>query len=675
MTTFEKLFESGYIGNLKLKNRIIQAPMYTAFASRDGSVNPRLLKYYRERAKGGTGLIIVESSTIDDKASGWGLCIVSVSDDSYTSGLSTLARTIQDNGAKACIQLNHVGRQRLVTGKTPSVAPSRVPWGVMGSPPIFPAELTIEGVKEIVESFGNAARIAERAGFDMVEIHGGHGYLITQFLSLYTNRRGDIYGGTLSDRMRFALEVVESVRKNVSKDFPVGMRISGSEYMEGGITIEDSIVFARELEKAGIDTIHVSGGIHDTGSYEISPMYRPIAVHRNLAESIKKAIKIPVIASGSIISPHIAEDILGKGHGDFISLARPLLADPWWAHKARKGKDEDIAPCIRCMECLARGETLGRATTCTVNFSAGFEGEYDIKPADKANQIAVIGSGPGGMEAARVAALKGHDVILYEKSGHLGGRLNALSELFIEIASLVDYLSTQVKKSGVKVVTGKEANVQMIQQHGFDAVILATGRKPVIPDIRGIDKPSVITVDNLLKGKDIGQNVVVIGGGLIGCETAYLLALAGKLYGISKHRKMLPRNVEHPLTRLLIDRKLPASLRKNIRIIEPSENVAADIDKQTKQVILEGFEKWGIQTNTGLRLDEVIDEGVIAIDRYGEKRRFEADSVILTGFAPDNTLLEEFEKANIPAYPVGDCVEPRKIYDAIHEGFLTGYRL
>ena len=672
---FDKLFEPGYISNLKLKNRIIQAPMYTAFAERDGSVSQRLLKYYKERSKGGAGLIIVESSAIDNKVSSWGVCTISLSDGSYIPGLSTLARTIQDHGAKASIQLNHVGRQRMVFGGTPSVAPSRVPYLIEGKPPIVPEELTIEGIKEIVESYGDAAMIAERAGFDMVEIHGGHGYLITQFLSPITNRRGDIYGSNLKDRMRFALEVVDTVRKNVSKDFPIGMRISGSDYVEGGITLEDSVVFARELERAGIDAIHVTGGIHDTGSYTISPMYRPIAVHRHLVESIKKGVNIPVIASGSIISPPVAEDILEKGHADFISLARPLLVDPWWPTKTIEGKVEDIAPCIRCMECLARGEILGRATTCTVNFSAGFEGEYDIKPVDKTKKIAVIGSGPGGMEAARVAALRRHDVTLYERSPNLGGRLNPLSEFFIEIASLLEYLSTQVEKAGVKVVTNKEITVQMIQKEGFDAIILATGRKQFIPDIRGIDKPSVITVDDLLKGKDVGQNVVVIGGGLIGCEIAYLLALVGKLYGISKHRKMLPKSMEHRLTRILNDTKLPLSLRKNIRVIELSENVAVGIDKPTKQVILEGFEKWGIQTNTGLRLDEVIDGGIIAVNWYGGKHHFDCDNVVLTSYTSDDTLLEELEKTNISIVPVGDCVSPRKIYDAIHEGFLAGYRV
>ncbi len=640
MAKFKKLFEPGCIGKLKLQNRIMQAPMWTGFAARDGSVTPRLLNYCKERAQGGTGLIIVEFSYIDEKASQSLVCQLGIYGQSLIPGLSTLARVIKDNGAKAGIQICHAGRRRLL-GTYPIVAPSRMPWEALGD--IIPSELTIEEIKEIVKAFGNAARIAEQSGFDMLEIHGAHGYLITEFLSPYTNRRGDIYGGSLRDRMRFALEVVDSVRRNVSRDFPLCVRISATEYTEGGITIEDSKVFAQELEKAGVDVIHVSAGMFESLS-SVIPMLQPLARDVYLVEEIKEVVHIPAIASGAITSPQLAEEILEKGQADFISLARPLLADPYFARKAEEGRPEDIVPCIRCNDgCLSRGMSINRAVSCTVNISAGFEGEFDIQPA-RAKKIAVIGGGPGGMEAARVAALRCHDVTLYDEHDRLGGCLLEVSVLEFkkDLMRLIDYLSTQLTKLGVKVVLGKEATVQIIQQQGFDVVVLATGSMPFIPDVRGIDKQSIITALDVLRGKQVGQNVVVAGGGLVGCEVALFLAKQGK----------------------------------QIRIIEVLENAMSGVDREEKRVLTEGFSKYAVKINSGLSLEEVVDRGVVAVDKYGERYNFTADSIIFAlGFERRDDLLEGLEKANMTVCPVGDCVEPRRIYDAIHEGFLASHRL
>jgi len=647
MAEFKKLFEPGYIGKLRIKNRVVRAPFNTFFAARDGSVTPRLLNHFKEYAKGGSGLIIVEYAYIDQIASQAGLSQLGIYDDSFIPGLSTLARVIKDNGAKACMQFAHCGRQRFIA-KYPMTAPSRVPWELLGD--IVPTELTIEEIKEIIKAFGNAARISEQAGFDMVEIHGAHGYLITQFLSPYTNTRGDMYGGSLQNRMRFPLEVADIVRRSVSPGFPVSMRFSGTDYMDKlgkpAITIEESKVFARELEKAGMDVLHVSGGIHEAFSYEAVPMHRPLCFQLHLAEAIKKEVQIPVIASGSITNPQLAEDILKKGQADFISLGRPMVADPWFANKAKEGRPEDIIPCIRCNEgCLVRGVFALRPISCSVNATVGFEGELDIEPAVKVKKVAVVGGGPGGMEAARVAALRGHEVTLYEARDRLGGYLIEASvpEFKKDLISLIDYLSTQVKKLGVKVVLGKEATVQMIKQQGFDAVILATGSTPLIPDIRGIDKKSVMTAIDVLRGKQVGQNVVVAGGSFIGCEIALFLAEAGKKVRIFRVReKDAPWGIE-----------------------------GAEI-----QFIFEGFFKYGVELHQGLRLEEVIDGGAIFVDRYGKRSNFETDSVVLSlGFVARNDLLKGLEKANIEVYPVGDCVAPRMIYDAIHEGFFTSYRL
>lgn len=637
---FKKLFEPGNIGRLRVKNRIIQAPMWTAFAARDGLVTTRLLNYYRERARGGVGLIIVEFASIDGKASVATRCQLGIYNESFIPGLSTLARVIKDNGAKAGIQICHCGRQRFLA-TYPMVAPSPVPWKALGG--IVPSELTIEEIEEIIEAFGNAARIAEKSGFDLVEIHGGHGYLINQFLSPYTNRRTDIYGGSLRNRMRFALEVVQRVREKVSHSFPVGMRISGSEYIENGVTIDESVVLAKELEEAGIDIIHVSGGNHEASSFEVAPEYRPLALHAHLAEAIKRAVHIPVVASGSITSPQLAEEILEKEQADFVSLARPLLADPYFAKKAEEGRSDDIVPCIRCRDgCLLRGVNASRAIGCTVNFSVGFEGEFDLEPARECKSIAVIGGGPAGMEAARVAASRGHKVTLYEQRDQLGGHLLEASVPVFknDLKSLIRYFKTQLEKLNVKVVLKVKATDKIIKEQEFDAVVLAIGSIPLVPKIKGIDKRSVVTAVDVLNGRQVGQNVLVAGGGLVGCEVAWFLAEQGK----------------------------------KVCVIEAEEDIAPEMDIGHKQVIFEKFSQYKVQVLVGSRLEEVTDAGVIVVDRGDRRRNLEVDNVVLAlGFEPRKNPLSG--DIGIPVYLIGDCVKPRKIYDAIHEGFLTGYKI
>lgn len=280
------------------------------------------------------------------------------------------------------------------------------------------------------------------------------------------------------------------------------------------------------------------------------------------------------------------------------------------------------------------------------------------------------------MEAARVAVLRGHQVTIYDNHDRLGGRLIKVSEFLPDLARLIDYLSTQVKKLGVKTILGKEVTVQVVQQQGFDAVILATGAKALAPAIRGADKGPVMTVDDLMNDKKLGQNVVIVGGGLVGCEVAFFLAVAGKLSALAKYRHMLPRGAAREITEwLLTEAKLPAALRKRVRIIEGSDDVASGVEYGTRQVIFEGFSKYGVEVNLGLNVEEVTKGGVIAVDRSGKRYDFEADSVVFTTFAPSNDLLEELEQANLEFYAVGDCVRPRKIFDAIHEGHIVARNL
>ncbi len=674
---FPKLFEHGKIGQMELKNRILKAPQLTGLGARDGSVTERLLRHYRELALGGCALVIIEYTWVDKKASKSAACQLGVADSEHIPGLSLLAQTIQANGAKAALQISHCGRQKFL-GTPPLKAASRVPWEELHEQGgAVPEELTFEEIQEIVCAFGDAARRAQVAGFDMVEIHGAHGYLITNFLSPRTNKRTDWYGGSLENRMRFLLEIVTGVRAKVGPGFPLGVRLSGTEYEPDGVIIEDTVEAAKALEKLGVDVIHVSGGNHHQVSHQISPMLVPVGYNVWAAEAIKKAVQIPVIASGSITTPELAEDILENGKADFISLGRPLLTDPYWPQKARKGRPEDIAPCIRCNDgCLHRSTRQFKAVDCTVNIALGKEGEFTIILGECHKKVAVIGGGPAGMEAARVAALRGHQVTIYDNHDRLGGRLIKVSEFLPDMARLIDYLSMQVRKLGVKIILKKEATVQVIQQQGFDAVILATGAKSLIPDIRGVDKDSVVTVDDVMNDKKLGQNVLMVGGGLVGCEVAFFLAIAGKLSGLSRFRRMLPQGVAKGVTELLLSgTKLPPALRKKIHIIEASDDIASGVERGAKQVIFEGFSRYGVEINLGLRLEEVLERGVVAIDRGGRRYNFEADSIVLTSFTARNDLLEQLEKANIEIYAVGDCVEPRRIYDAIHEGHIAARNL
>ena len=419
---FPRLFEPGRIADIALKNRIIKAPQHTGLANPDGSITERLLRYYKEVAQGGCAMVIVEYAWVDDLYSRASPCQLGISRMDHLPGLSLLCDTIKAQGAVAGIQISHAGRQRFIL-EQPKAA-SEVPWPeitAMGCP--IPIPLTIEEIGEIIKAFGQAAKRAQTAGFDLVEIHACHGYLISNFLSPYSNKRTDWYGGDFENRIRLLMNIVKEIKTQVGPDFPVVCRLSGTDYEPDGYGIEETVELAKRLEIRGVAAIHMSGGIHHTTIHEVSPMGMSLAHNVWCAEAAKKAVSIPVIASGSINLPALAESILEEGKGDFIGLGRPLWADPQWPLKAKEGRPEDIRPCIRCNDgCLARGDHIANTVRCTVNVALCREAEFEITPAKRPMKVAVVGGGPAGMEAARVAALKGHNVTLYEKR-ELGGAL------------------------------------------------------------------------------------------------------------------------------------------------------------------------------------------------------------------------------------------------------------
>ena len=642
-TSFPKLCSPWAIGNIKLKNRVVKAPQHTGLANPDGSVTERMLRYYKEVASGGVGMVIVEYAWIDNDASRASPCQLGIASIDHIPGLSLLAQTIQANGAKAAIQISHAGRQKFTLSR-PIKAPSTVPWEEIyaaGCPP--PDVLTFEEIQQIVKSFGDAAKRAQTADFDMVEIHACHGYLISNFLSPRTNKRTDWYGGSLENRMRFLLEAMAEILRQVGPDYPVCVRVSGIDYEPDGTKIEETIDLCKRLEAMGVAVIHMSGGNHHQTIHEVSPMGMSLAHNVWAAEAVKKEIKIPVIASGSITNPELAEKILTEGKGDFIGLGRPLWADPYWPLKAMEGRPEDIAPCIRCNDgCLARGDHQAKTISCSVNVAVCREDEFRITKAEHSRNVAVVGGGPAGMEAARVCALKGHQVTLYEKR-ELGGTLieGSIPEFKApDLKPLIAYLSTQMKKLKVKVIR-EEATPQAIKNGGFDAVIVATGATAALPEgVPGVSSPKVTGALQVLGGKaKVGEKIAVIGGGIAGAEVGLFLAEQGK----------------------------------EVVFVEMLDTFMNGITFDEKLVYEERFKNRKVSIHTGKRLDRVTDEGVIVVDRYGVRTSIAADTVVLAaGFKPNRDLLEGLkDEPRLQVFEVGDCVRPRKIFDAIHEGHLA----
>ena len=641
-TMFPRLSEPGCIGNIRLKNRMIKAPQHTGLSNPDGSVTERMLRYYRDVASGGVSMVIVEYAWIDNDASRASPCQLGISSVDHVPGLSLLAQTIQANGAKAAIQISHAGRQRFTLARPK--APSTVPWEeiyAQGCP--APDVLTFDEILQIVKSFGLAAKRAQIADFDMVEIHACHGYLISNFLSPRTNKRTDWYGGSLENRMRFLLEAITDIKCQVGPEYPVCVRVSGIDYEPDGTTIEETIELCKRLEALGVAAIHMSGGNHHQTIHEVSPMGMPLAYNVWAAEAVKKALKIPVIASGSITSPELAEKILSDGKGDFIGLGRPLWADPLFPQKALEGRPEDVRPCIRCNDgCLARGDHLAKTIQCSVNVAVCREEEFKITKTEQSKKVAVVGGGPAGMEAARVCALKGHQVTLFEKR-ELGG---ALIEASIpefkapDLKPLIQYLSTQIKKLKIKLVN-KEATVQTIKNGGFDAVIVAAGAIPLtLADVPGIESARVTSAVQVLQGKaKVGQKVIVIGGGIVGTEVGLFLAEQGK----------------------------------EVVFVEMLDTFMNNITFDEKLVYEQRFRNLKTSVHTGKRLERVTGQENIVMDRYGARTTLTADTLVLAaGFTPNRGLIEDLKKeSNIQVFEVGDCVKPRKIFDAIHEGHLA----
>jgi len=498
-----------------------------------------------------------------------------------------------------------------------------------------PEELTLPEIAGIVEAFGDAAGRAVLAGFDLVEIHGAHGYLITNFLSPHTNKRTDHYGGSLENRMRFLVQVIRNIRAKVPAGFPVTLRISGSDYEPDGITIEETVEVCRAVEALGLDAIHVSGGDHQTMIYQVSPMLIPRGLHVAAAEAVKHAVSVPVIASGSLTLPEIAEQVLASGKADFVSLGRPLLTDPDWPRKAKHGRADEIRPCIRCNDgCLDRSLFKFRSVACSVNPLLGFEGRLEVEPAPAPRRLAVVGGGPAGLEAARVLALRGHQVTLYEQH-KLGGLLNQASapSFKSDLRPYLDYLIGQAEKLGVQIHQQK-ATPDTINQAGYDAVVVATGGQPRPLQLPG-DSTAIPALE-LDPAQTAGSTVVVIGAGLTGTETALTLAETGAT---------------------------------SITLVEAEAEIMRG-DPITDQISYrQHLHHHNITLLTNSKAVELHTDHVLLADG----RQLPAQHTIAAiGTLPNPTLASQLRNQNAPdTHLIGNAAQPGRIHDAIHSAYHT----
>lgn len=586
------------INTLLIKNRIVFPAMCTKYAAPDGGVTERMLRYYEERAKGGAGLVTIEATSVDPTGNSFSRGL-SIADDARLPGLTDLARRVKRHGARISIQLQHGGRAAL-----PQFSGHAVPL-VSAIPGVTPYDnsviLSEEEIARLVECWGKAAIRAREAGFDAVEIHGAHGYLISQFLSPYTNRRTDGYGGSLENRMRFALEVCRKVRESV--------------------------------------------GLRET-NFMVSP---PACVEKGWNAPLSRAVRdgieaaVPVIVAGRVADEQTAQGIIDRGDADMVAMGRALIADPFLPAKVAAGEAGDIIRCVGCNEGCVAGSARGTGVGCALNPLSGAEGKYDLDPVASPKKVAVIGGGPAGMQAALAARFRGHTVDLYEKSDRLGGLLNVACKPphKEDLGHVTGWFERQLKRAGVGLHLGAALTPEAVRDLGADAVIAATGSSPVFPGFCRKARNAVVAQSILSGEAKAGEKALVIGGGLIGCETAEFLAAQGS----------------------------------DVTILELQPELAKDMESRTRRYLMQRLREYGTRFLTGTQVLEVTEEGKVKAKFPSGSERWLDDFdtlVIAVGYRAENALAAELEEMGCPCVRVGDCASVGKILTAIESGFQAG---
>ncbi len=661
---FKSLFSSIKINKTEIKNRIVY-PAINLLYSIDHQLSDRHQAFFVERANGGAGIVTVGPVGVGELGSG--RAVLAITSDEDIPSFADLANLIQNAGAKAWIQLFHAGAyvhpQQI--GGQQAIAPSAIynPYSK-----ITPREMMIEDIKNVQAAFLKAAERAKQAGFDGVEIIASAGYLITQFLSPLRNKRSDEYGGSFANRTRFVKEIIEQMRQRLGPDFPITIRMAGNDFVPGSNTDMETPAFAEVYEKAGINAISVTGGWHESRVPQVT-MNLPQGGFAYLAQTIKEAVNIPVIASNRICDPQTAEQILRDGCADMVSLGRVLLADPYWPLKAANGNSEQIRPCVACLqECMDKLMS-SRPVLCMVNPQTGFEGTRKIKITAKPKRVMVIGAGPGGMEAAWRAAKAGHEVELFEKADRIGGQLwiAGTPPHKQELWRLINYYREMLKLYQVKVFLNTMVDIELIRQKRPEYIIAAEGAETLFPPIDGIDCSDVISAWEVLKNNPpLGKRIAVIGGGAVGLETAHFIAVKGTISPETLHF-LFSNDAESP-ERL---RQLVFKGNKQVTVFETMPQAGKGLGRSTKWVLMERLKKHGVSIITNAQVS-FIKDGVLGFEVNGELRSANFDNIInATGSKPVRKLADSLEGLGIPFSVIGDSLGIGQITDAIHQAYLA----
>lgn len=638
---FKSMFTPIKIGPMIVQNRFVVPPMGNNFANTDGTMSDRSLAYYLERARGGFGLITFEATVVYKKAKG-GLRKPCLFDDSTIDSFKRVIDACHEAGAKISIQLQHAGPDgNAKAAGYPINAASAIP-SKCGKD--IPVSMPTEEIYEVIEAYGDAAVRAKKAGADAVEVHCAHGYFISSFLSPRTNKRVDEFGGCFENRMRIIRLIIENIRKKVGHSIAIICRINSSDEVEGGLDVHDSATIAAYLEDCGVDCLNVSRAVHIRDEY----MWAPTAIHggfsAELVTEIKRAVNIPVIAIGRFTEPHYAELLVREGRCDLVAFGRQSIADPHMPNKAASDSLDEMSPCIACLQGCVPHMYKGEAISCLVNPLVGREAE--LKQATERKKVMVVGGGVGGMLAAWVSAYRGHDVTLFESTDTLGGqmRLAAYPPGKGDITNLVRSYITKCEKYGVKIKMNTNVTPEIVSNESPDVVILATGAIPLVLPIPGIKESGLIHAVDLLDGKaPCGKNVLVVGGGMVGCETADFLGELG-----------------HKVT-----------------VIELRDEVGADVISEHRKLLMKNFEEYKIKTITEAKVSGFFEGGVSYILTDGSEHRIEGfDSVVLAmGARNYDPLSEDVKKIVKETYVVGDATRARRALDATIEALDVALRI
>jgi len=628
---FPNLFSPLKIGDLTMKNRIISAPMTYPILTSDGCLTPEAAAFYELRAKGGAAVVTVSELIVDGKMGKYYPVQVTIDAPNAKDSLAAAARAVRKHGAIASMELSHGGRFALTDG------PAWGPVDVMENDVVVARKMTKGAIDGVIESYAKAAGLCREAGFEMLLIHAGHGWLLEQFLSPSINNRDDEYGGSLENRARLALEVISAVRSEVGPGFPIELRMSAEEYLEDGYTFKDAIEFAKLVE-GKIDLLQVSTGSHHDSFDKTHPsMFYERGVNVHYAQEMKKHVKIPVSTIGALNEPQMLEDIISSGRADAVVMGRALLADPYLPRKALEGRDDEIVRCCRCFTCMAERIITG-LRVCALNPVIGHEYEHNYAPpATKPKRVLVVGGGPAGMQCALTAAERGHDVILFEKTDSLGGALKTERGVPFK-ADLYKYIEVkalQMKKAGVVVRLSTDVTPELACEICPDVIIVAAGAHPLIPQIPGIEK-AIIADDLPDAGGKLGKKVVILGGGLVGCETAVHLAKVG-----------------HDVT-----------------VVEMKNDICTDANPRHRPLLLAELRN-NAKCLTDTRAVRITDDGLVCETKDGQIL-IPADTVICAAGRISNSDIVKALADNAPYVDaIGDCVKPANVAQATFRGHFA----